>query len=143
MVEYDQTAAHIHHAPDFGIRLPDSFDMTTYKNLERSAKIEYAKQKLSPEIIINYQNKIAKSITPRFVPVPKKGVDFKVVPGFVGTRKRDSDLTITPMESNSNKVMLGIIREDGVHITSYPVKLTKLKRIALVDGFWVLKERNL
>lgn len=33
-VEFDQTAVHMHHAPDFGISLPANFDMNKYRSLD-------------------------------------------------------------------------------------------------------------
>jgi hypothetical protein len=45
-VDFDQTASHIHHVQDFGIVLPQGFDMAKYKRLDRAGRIEYAKHKL-------------------------------------------------------------------------------------------------
>jgi len=45
-VEYEQTASHIHHAPDLGISLPANFDMAKYNKLDRAGKIAYAKENL-------------------------------------------------------------------------------------------------
>ncbi len=67
-VEFDQTASHIHHAPDFGIDLPNNFDMNYYNNLRRADKIAYAKRLLPRETIISYQNEIAKQLTPVYNP---------------------------------------------------------------------------
>ena len=65
-VEFDQAAAHIHHTPDFGITLPDNFEMAKYKNLNRAEKIQYAIDQLPRETIIGYQNAIGKSLCPSF-----------------------------------------------------------------------------
>lgn len=65
-VEYDQTASHLHHAPDYGIQLPPDFNMATYKALNKADKIQYAKQHVSPETIIAYQNVIGMSMNPLF-----------------------------------------------------------------------------
>ena len=66
-VEYDQTASHLHHAPDYGIQLPPDFDMVTYNALPtKDDKIQYAKQHVSPETIITYQNAIGMSMNPIF-----------------------------------------------------------------------------
>jgi len=46
-VEYEQTASHMHHAPDFNIPLPSDFDMANYMSLDRAGRIDYAEQKLS------------------------------------------------------------------------------------------------
>ena len=67
-VEFDQTASHIHHAPDFGIDLPNNFDMGYYNTLKRLDKIAYAKKVLPRETIISYQNEIAKQLTPVYNP---------------------------------------------------------------------------
>ena len=133
-VDFDQTASHIHHAPDFGILLPQSFDMAKYERLDRAGRIEYAKQKLTRETIINYQNEIGKSMSPVF------DVNIKSVPGFAGVRKQETELTIQSIEPDKN--ILSIIREDGKHVSSFSVTDDKLIDIAKND-FWVLKNRNL
>jgi hypothetical protein len=69
---------------------------------------------------------------------PIFGVNTKSVPGFAGVRKQDTELTIQSTKSNIH--ILGIIREDGMHISSFPVKNKKLKEMAK-DDFWVLKDR--
>ena len=136
-VDFDQTASHIHHAPDLGIVLPQGFDMAKYERLDRVGKIEYAKQKLPRETIINYQNEIGKSISPIFC---VNGVHTKSVPGFAGVRKQETELTIQSI--NSNRHILGIIREDGTHISSFSMNKKELKQLVQND-FWVLKGRNL
>ena len=133
-VDYDQTAAHVHHAPDLGIVLPQDFDMAKYEKLTRADRIEYAKQKLPRETIINYQNAIGKSMSPVF------GVKTTSIPGFGGVRKYETELTLQSIKPNTN--ILGIIREDGTHISSFSITDAKLRRIAEND-FWVLKDRNL
>jgi hypothetical protein len=65
-VEYDQTASHLHHANDFGIQLPTSFDMEKYMLMKKQDKIQYAKQNVSKETIISYQNAIGMAINPTF-----------------------------------------------------------------------------
>jgi len=133
-VDFDQTASHMHHAPDFGIVLPQDFEMAKYQGLDRDGRIEYEKQKLPQEIIINYQNEIGKSMSPVF------GVNTKSVPGFAGVRKQETELTIQSTKPNKN--ILGILREDGMHISSFSITDDKLKAIAKND-FWILKDRNL
>jgi hypothetical protein len=108
--------------------------MAKYERLDRAGRMEYAKQKLHRETIINYQNAIGKSMSPIF------GVNTKSVPGFTGVRKQDTELTIQSTKSNIN--ILGIIREDGMHISSFSINDDKLKTIVNND-FWVLKDRNL
>lgn len=71
---------------------------------------------------------------------PVFDVNIKSVPGFAGVRKQETELTIQSIEPNKN--IIGIIREDGMHISSFPVKNKKLKEIAKND-FWVLKDRDL
>lgn len=92
-IEFDQTLAHIHHASDFNIPLPSDFDMNTYNSLDRAGKIDYAKNKLSQETILNYQNAIGRSMSPEFGP----GKTFSV-PGVSGRRKRFNELTIQPTD---------------------------------------------
>lgn len=135
-VEFEQTASHMHHAPDFNIPLPSDFNMSHYMNLDRAGRIDYAQQKLSRETIINYQNEIGKSMCPLFG--PKKTLS---VPGFAGKYKQNTELTI--QQTNiPDKTILGIIREDGLHISSYSLDDEALRELAK-DGFWVLKNRNL
>ena len=56
-IEYDQAASHLHHAHEFKIQLLTGFDMPKYKALPtKFDKIEYAKEHVSPAIIISYQN---------------------------------------------------------------------------------------
>ena len=38
--------------------------------------------------------------------------------------------------------ILSIIREDGVHISFFPIDSPKLRNIAK-DDFWVLKDKNI
>jgi len=135
-VEFDQTASHMHHAADLNISLPSDFDMAHYRNLNRVDRINYAKQKLSRETIINYQNEIGKSMSPLFG--PKK--TFPVA-GFAGKFKQNTELTIQQTET-PNKTILSIIREDGLHISSYSVDDRALLKLT-EDNFWVLKNRNL
>ena len=135
-VEYDQTASHIHHAPDLGISLPANFDMTKYNNLDRAGKIAYAKEILPQEIIIAYQNEIAKSMSPLFG--TKKTIS---VAGFAGKHKQNTELTI--QQTNvPDSTILSIIREDGLHISSFSLDDDAVRKL-VNDGFWVLKNRNL
>ena len=135
-VEFDQTASHIHHAPDLNIPLPSDFDMVHYKKLNRADKIDYAKQKLPRETIINYQNEIGKSISPLFGPK-----ETFLVPGFAGKFKRNTELTIQQTDT-PNESLLSIIREDGGHISTFSINDDYLQGI-IDDGFWVLKKRNI
>jgi len=134
-VEYDQTASHIHHAPDFNIALPANFDMKKYIRMSRADRIAYANQMLTRETIINYQNEIGKSMCPIFGPLENT---FSV-PGFAGKNKIGTELTF---RKGPDRTMMSIIREDGVHISSFPLKESKLQEIAR-DNFWVLKDRDI
>ena len=78
-------------------------------------RIDYAKQKLSRETIINYQNEIGKSMSPLFGPK-----ETFSVPGFAGKYKQNTELTIQ-QTNRPNKTILSIIREDGLHISSYSI----------------------
>ena len=135
-VEFEQTASHIHHAPDFNIPLPSDFDMSHYMNLDRAGRIDYAKQKLSREIIISYQNEIGKSMSPLF----GRKKTFSV-PGFAGKYKQNTELTIQQTDTPNNTI-ISIIREDGLHISSYSIDDRALRQLTK-DNFWVLKNRNL
>ena len=135
-VEFDQTASHMHHAADFNISLPSDFDMAHYRSLERADKINYAKQKLSPETIVHYQNEIGKSMSPRFG--PKKTF---AVPGFAGKFKQNTELIIQPTNT-PDKTILSVIRGDGVHISSYCLDDDAVRKLTK-DNFWVWKTRNL
>jgi hypothetical protein len=108
--------------------------MAQYLAADRKGQIEYAKQHVSRETIIEYQNAIGKSMSPVF------GVKTMSIPGFAGVRKYETELTIQRIKPNMN--ILGIIREDGTHISSFSVTDKKLKKIAKND-FWVLEDRNL
>jgi len=63
------------------------------------------------------------------------------MPGFAGKYKQNTELTIQ-QTNRPNKTILGIIREDGLHISSYSLNDTALRKLTK-DGFWVLKNRNL
>jgi hypothetical protein len=132
-VEFEQTAAHMHHASDFGIPLPTNFDMNKYQKMDRADRIGYVQQKLSPDTIITYQNEIGKSISPIF----GRGKKTLSVPGFAGKNKIGTELTIEMRGRDQN--MLSIIREDGLHISSFSLNDEKLVQ----NNFWVLKNRNL
>jgi hypothetical protein len=126
----------MHHASDLNIPLPSDFDMVHYKNLNRADKIDYAKQKLPRETRINYQNEIGKSMSPLFGPK-----ETFLVPGFAGKFKQNTELTIQQTDT-PDKTILSLIREDGVHISSFSVNNKVLRKITKYN-FWVLKNRNL
>jgi hypothetical protein len=62
-VRFDQIATHLHYAHEFGIILPDNFDMPYYQKLGRASKIAYAKKMVLRNTIIIYQNEMAKRLT--------------------------------------------------------------------------------
>ena len=76
------------------------------------------------------------SISPLFG--PKKTLS---VPGFAGKHKQNTELTIQPTDTPNNNI-LSIIREDGLHISSYSIDDRALRQLTK-DNFWVLKNRNL
>ena len=66
-IEFDQSASHLHDAPEFGVELPKDFDMSKYKALPTKLdKIKYAKQHVPPEIIISYQNAMGLAMSSSF-----------------------------------------------------------------------------
>jgi len=150
-VEFEQTATHMHHAPDFGIVLPDNFDMAYYKSLNRQGKIRYAKRVLPRDLIISYQNEIAKKLIPVYNPntYSKEGMagQQKVPTQLIISPPRDTfplpgQKSQAPPPSGKRDIMLGIITEDGLHITSYPITEVRLDRIKK-DGYWVLKNQDI
>ncbi len=126
----------MHHAADFNISLPSDFDTTHYMSLHRADRINYAKQKLSRETIIHYQNEIGKAMSPRFGPK-----QTFAVPGFAGKFKQNTELIIQ-QTNTPDKSIISMIREDGLHISSYSVDDRALQKI-IDDGFWVWKKRTL
>lgn len=154
-VEYEQTLTHLHHAKDFGIVLPANFDLSEYESLTNSDRILYAKQKNFPkELAIKYQNNIAKSLRPEFNPAntacyPESpgnvgrfgqvGSTLEV-PGLAGINATSTTL-IFQMDKKNHYTM-GVIREDGTHISSYSITSGKLKKIA-DNKFWIWPERAL
>lgn len=64
-IEYDQTDTHLHHASDLDIQLPSDFDMAKYRDLTPEGKLKYANEKVSPALVVEYQNAIGKSLRSR------------------------------------------------------------------------------
>ena len=133
-VEYDQTASHLQHAPEFGIVLPSGFDMNKYQKMSKADKIAYAKAKVPREILITYQNSIGMSMNPVF------GLKTVPVRGFAGRLKHDVGLVIQDIPKSSNR-RLSIISDNGKHISSFTVTELRLQQI-VKDGFWILKDQN-
>lgn len=133
-MEYDQTASHLQHAPEMGIPLPKNFDLKKYKSMSKPEKIKYAKENVSRETIISYQNVCAMAMSPTF------GIETVPVRGFAGIRKDNVGMVIQNIPNNDNP-SLSVIRSDGTHISSYPVNPEKLIKIVESD-FWVWQTRN-
>lgn len=134
-VEYDQTASHLHHAPDYGIQLPPDFDLVKYKALLTKAdKIAYAKQHVSPETIISYQNAIGMSMNPTF------RTKTYGIRGFAGKNRANVGLVIQSIPK-TKKFYLSIVNDRGKHIPSYSITLEKLKKI-FANDFWVLQNQK-
>jgi hypothetical protein len=150
-VEFQQTASHIHHAPEFQINLPDKFDMAYYRSLKRSDKIAYATRNLPRDTIVSYQNEIAKRLVPTFNPntYSRKGV--------AGQKKVPTQIIIetphdlyqlpgqqiqTPVSREEKNIMLGIITRNDLHISSYLINQNQLDKLE-VENYWVLKGRNI
>ena len=136
-IEYDQTASHLHHVPDFGIQLPPGFDMAKYNALPTKAdKIQYAKQHVPPETIIAYQNAIGVSMTPVF----GTGAKTYGIRGFAGKNRVNVSLVIQSIP-NTNNHYLSIVNDKGTHISSYSINEKKLKKI-IANDFWILPNKN-
>lgn len=146
-VEFNQTLTHLHHTGEHGIKLPNDFDMNYYKSLNNPARIAYGKKMVPRAVVINYQNELAKKLIPLYNP------NTKSYEGYAGRQKRDTRLVLTPVPESwpgnkpppgvANKDhYLGIVREDGLHISTFPISNKKLLEIAQ-DKFWVLQDRNL
>ena len=135
-VEFDQTASHIHHAPELGIELPASFDMSMYQRIRGKAdRIEYAKANLPREVIIAYQNEIGKSLRPIF------GMKTRPIPGTAGKLKNSVELTIQQNPNNPNENRLSVVNDRGIHVSSYSKNRAKLLKITK-NEFWIWEERN-
>ena len=133
-VEYDQTMTHLHHAPELGVTLPPNFDTTTYQKMDNKARIAYAKQRVSPDTIITYQNKIGLAMSPQF------GTLTMEIRGKAGTSETPVGLVIQKIP-NTNRMYLSIIKDNGKHITTYPITNQRLNRLRNND-FWVLRTRT-
>lgn len=150
-VEFQQTATHLHHAPEFGISLPDNFDMAYYLNLGRSGKIAYATKMLPRSTIISYQNEIAKRLTPVFNlnTYSREGIagQQKVPTQLIIEKPRDSyplpgQQIQTSVPSGKKDITLAIISEDNLHISSFPITQARLDRLE-AENYWVLKNQNI
>ena len=70
---------------------------------------------------------------------PRLGRNTVPVRGFAGTRKTNVGLVFQEIP-NSGKTMMTMIKDNGVHSTTYPVTQTQLKKI-IKNDFWVLPNR--
>ena len=134
-IEFDQTSTHMHHAPDFGIDLPPNFDLDVYKSLDRKGRIQYTKNNVPRETVIQYQNELGKGMSPLFGTRKTKSV-----PGFAGKRKRNTELTI--QMGTKNEHILSVIGEDGIHRSSYQIDDNKLQNI-MDNDFWIWPYRDI
>ena len=127
----------MHHVDEFGIQLPENFDMSKYNALPtKFDKIQYAKQHVPPEIIISYQNAMGLAMKPIF----GTGTKTHAVRGFAGKHKANVGLVIQSIPG-ADKYYLSIINDRGIHVSSYSISETKLRQ--LIDkNFWVLTQRN-
>lgn len=127
--------------------MPKNFDMDYYLSLDNPGRINYAKKRVPRSTVITYQNELAKKLSPVYNPKTKQ------YPGFAGRQRRETQLVVTPppepfpgtpapINVQNQDIDLGIIREDGLHITTFPINPQKLVEIAK-DDFWVLKKQNL
>jgi hypothetical protein len=116
------------------VQLPKNFDLEKYKSMPKPKKIKYAKENVPRETIISFQNACGMAMSPRF------GIKSLPVRGFAGIRKENVGMVIQNIPNSKNRY-LSIIRDDGTHISSYPVNPEKLLKITQ-DRFWVWKDRN-
>ena len=61
-VQFDQTAGHVHHLKDLSLEEPQDFDWVEYLARDGRGKAAYAKENMSKDSIIEYQNELAKEI---------------------------------------------------------------------------------
>jgi hypothetical protein len=101
--------------------------------------------------IISYQNEIAKRLIPVFNPntYSLEGIagQQKVPTQLIIEKPRDSyplpgQQTQTSVPSGKKNIMLGIISEDNLHISSFPITQARLD-ILKAENYWVLKNRNI
>ena len=123
----------MHHAPEFGIQLPEDFDMAKYMALPtKFDKIQYPKQHVPPEIIISYQNAIGLAMQPIF----GTGAKTHPIRGFAGKHKVNVGLVIQSISGTEN-YYLSIINDRGIHVSSYSISQKKLRKI-IKNNFWIL-----
>lgn len=133
-VQFDQTASHMHHAGELGIQLPANFDLAKYKSLSKSARIAYAKQNLPAELIIRYQNAIGLAMQPTF------GIPSMGIRGFAGARKSDIGLLYKRVPQDPNVLLMSVINDQGIHVSSYPVTISQFQKMRK-DDFWIWKDK--
>jgi hypothetical protein len=61
-VNHEHTKTHLHHACELGIKLPNDFDIVHHMEPSNEERIGYANEKVKSETIIDYQNKIGKTM---------------------------------------------------------------------------------
>jgi hypothetical protein len=126
----------MHHAKEFGIELPENFDMTKYDSLDNPGRVEYTKKHVPRDTVIRYQNEIGKSMCPIF---NIRGRTTSV-PGFAGVFKTPTELQIE--HRIDGRIMINVIREDGKHISSYSTNEKGLAKL-IKNNFWVFRNRYL
>ena len=156
MVDLKQTCAHLHHANNHGISLPNNFNWKHYKGLiTQEERLDYAKKKVPINDLIKYQNKLARSICRTFAPEPtlqvnntktQQGVNFKIVLGKAGVSKETVFLGLVEIENQQGMYMLSIIQTTPNicrHISSYPITTKAVRELAKNGEFWVLRSRTI
>lgn len=104
-VESNQTSTHLHHAEELGIQLPKDFDMDHYKKLNREDRINYAKEMVPAETLLEYQNRIGKAMVDD---------NATFVTGFAGKNQKRTHLKI---DTKNN--FMSIVSERGTHISTF------------------------
>lgn len=118
--------------------LPPDFDMAKYKALPtKYDKLQYAKQHVSPEIRISYQNAMELSMKPIF------GTEAKThrLQGFAGKHPLNVGLIIQSILSTNNFYLSIIINDRDIDVSFYSIHENQLK-IIIANDFWILATRN-
>ena len=110
--------------------------MEKYMKLDTAGRVQYTKEQVPRDTVIQYQNELGRSLCDIY------NINGRTssVPGFAGKRKVETELKIQQKSDGTN--LLGIIREDGLHISSYDLDADGLDKL-IADDFWVLKNRDL
>lgn len=68
-----QARKKIYHAPDFGIKLPESFDVNYAEQLEPKARMEYVRKTLPPKYVYDFMKAMAEHVAAAETNVIKMG----------------------------------------------------------------------